>query len=117
MAIISGGDYRAGETISFIASVALGDIGDVTGTPECDMRRRTTQSGPTDADPVAASLSVEPFAGSANIPPGWIVTLSAAQSHDLERGTYVIDLRVPVGAEVYYSEAVSLNISSPVTVR
>ena len=115
--MIEGGTYSRGETISFLAGVSSGAVGDVTGTPEADLKRLYGNVLPRDSAPVVAKLAVALSAASGDIPAGWTITVTDEQSAALEVGDYVFDLRCVVGGGAYISEPVKFTLVDAVTVR
>ena len=115
--MIEGGTYARGETISFLAGVSSGAVGDVTGTPEADLKRLYGNVLPRDSAPVVAQLAVASSAASGDIPAGWTITVTDEQSAALEAGEYVFDLRCVVGGGAYISEPVKFSLVEAVTVR
>lgn len=115
--MIYGGRYQSGETITFLAGVTLGDVGDVTGTPEADLKAFYGGSMPLSSSPALATLALSSSAATANTPAGWTITVTDAQTAALDPGAYVIDVRFVVGSGVYVSEPLAFILDGAITSR
>jgi hypothetical protein len=115
--VIVAGPFQRGETISFLAGVVLGSVGDVSVLPTANLKlSKPGKSGVPGADvPVAAGFTVTASPALGDVPAGWLITLTAAQTAALPVGTYVTDVRCLAGGGVYISDPVAFRLTDPVT--
>jgi hypothetical protein len=115
--VIIAGPFQRGETISRLAGVVSGNVSDVNVLPTAKLKAmQPGRAGiPGPEVPVLADFTVTPSPGTSEVPAGWIITLTAAQTAALPVGTYVTDIRIVVGGGVYISRPLAFRLENPVT--
>ena len=107
--------YQRGETISLALDAVSGDPSSVTAITA---HLKAVPAGRTMVPagaPVVATFSATNRAATGDIPPGWIITISAATSATLDAGLYQADARLVIAAGVIITDAVSIRIRDAVT--
>ena len=65
--------------------------------------------------PVVATFAITPRVANGEIPAGWTLSLSAAQSSDMTPGAYVADARLTVAGGVIITEPVAIRLREAVS--
>lgn len=107
--------FQRGETIQLALDLASGEAAAISAV--------SAQLRPVDpgrlavaADaPLAASFAVSERAATAELPAGWTLTISAAESAALPAGLYAADARISVAGGVCITEPVVLRLRDSVT--
>ena len=115
--MIIAGPFQRGETVSFLAGVVLGAVGDVSVLPTAKLKPMKAGRSAVPGPDVASvhNFTVTPSPAQGDVPAGWLITLTAAQTAALAAGTYVTDIRIAVAGGVYISEPVAFRLENPVT--
>ena len=115
--MIPGGIYFRGQTFSFLAGLALGDLAAITATPIADVKPLTGNIVGDSSVAALFSAAVTTSAATAGVPAGYLITISSAQSATLVPGNYVLDMRYVAGSSIGITEPVRFTITNPVTIR
>lgn len=108
--------FQRGETISLALDAITGSTGDVSSITA---RIRKLLPGKTDlasTTPVSESFDITTRAATAELPAGWLLTLSPAKSVKLQAGNYLTDAEITLAGGTYITDPVMLIIKEPATV-
>jgi hypothetical protein len=113
--MITAGNFQRGEDISFRV-LFRGDPSVVVTLPTADLKVLAPGAVaiPPKTDSAAASFTVTPQAGD-DLPPGWMITLSAAQTFTLPLGRYIADFRYEPAGGVRFSDPIIFTLVETVT--
>ena len=107
--------FQRGETISLALDAVTGDPLLVTAISAAMKAVAPGRTGVSTTAPVAAAFNITARAAVGDIPPGWNLTVGAAQSALLPAGHYLADARIEVGGGVIVTESIGLHLRESVT--
>jgi hypothetical protein len=108
--------FQQGETISLALDAVTGDPADVLAISAVMKALPPGRTSVSQSAPVAATFTVTPRAAAGDIPPGWVMTVSAAASALLTAGSYLADARLEVAGGVIITDSIGLRIRPSVTI-
>lgn len=108
--------FRRGATILIALDVEEGDA-DTVDTVTASMKMlRPARTKIDPGEPVAATFTVVERPAAGDVAEGWTLSVSAADSEELEVGEYVVDAALTIGSTVIKTDAIVIVIEEPATV-